>query len=344
MASVISVNVGKTRDVDWRGKKVTTAIWKTPVAGPVRVGRLGAEGDQQADLLGHGGEQRALFVYQVESYRYWESFLGREDFAMGQFGENLTVSGMADDQVFVGDRYRVGSTVLEVSQPRATCYKVGIRLNDERMPALLVKHRRPGFYFRVIQERVVSAGDSIEKLADGPGRMSVADIDGLLYTSDHPAEKLDQALRIDALSVGWRKSFEALRDGATKSSAGNVGLSPLGASAAPAWPGCRLMVTAKRHESDDVLSFSLAAEDGLPLPPALPGQYLMIRAKPIANEPPEIRSYSLCGPQGRIAWASNATARSARFCTTPSRWAARSRRPPRGAPSCSASSTRPSSS
>jgi MOSC domain-containing protein YiiM len=344
MASVISVNVGKTRDVDWRGKKVTTAIWKTPVAGPVRVGRLGAEGDQQADLLGHGGEQRALFVYQVESYRYWESFLGREDFAMGQFGENLTVSGMADDQVFVGDRYRVGSTVLEVSQPRATCYKVGIRLNDERMPALLVKHRRPGFYFRVIQEGVVSAGDSIEKLADGPGRMSVADIDGLLYTSDHPAEKLDQALRIDALSVGWRKSFEALRDGATKPSAGNVGLSPLGASAAPAWPGCSLMVTAKRHESDDVLSFSLAAEDGLPLPPALPGQYLMIRAKPIANEPPEIRSYSLCGPQGRIAWASNATARSARFCTTPSRWAARSRRPPRGAPSCSASSTRPSSS
>jgi ferredoxin-NADP reductase/MOSC domain-containing protein YiiM len=299
MASVISVNVGRTRDVDWRGKKVTTAIWKEPVAGPVKVGRLGAEGDQQADHMGHGGEQRALFVYQLESYRYWLDFLGREEFVMGQFGENLTVSGMADDEVCVGDRYRVGGTVLEISQPRVTCYKVGIRLNDERMPALLVKHRRPGFYFRVIQEGVVSAGDGIQKLADGPGRMSVADIDGLLYTSAHPVEKLDQALRIDALSVGWRRSFEALRDAATKPSAGNVGLSPLGASAAPAWPGFRtLTVTARRRESDDVVSFSLASEEGSPLPSARPGQYLTVRAKPCADRPAETRSYSLCGAQG----------------------------------------------
>ena len=299
MASVISVNVGMSRDVDWRGKKVTTAIWKEPVAGPVRVGRLGADGDQQADLIGHGGEQRALFVYQIESYRYWQKFLGRDDFPMGQFGENLTVSGMADDQVCVGDRYRVGGTVLEVSQPRVTCYKVGIRLNDERMPALLVKHRRPGFYFRVIQEGVVSAGDGIEKLSEGLGRMSVADVDGLLYTSEHPVEKLDQALRIDALSAGWRKSFEALLDAATRPSAGNVGLSPLGASAAPSWPGFRrLKVTTKMRESDDVVSFSLASEDGSPLPPARPGQYLTVRVKPTSDGLAETRSYSLCGPQG----------------------------------------------
>jgi ferredoxin-NADP reductase len=206
---------------------------------------------------------------------------------------------MADDEVCVGDRYRVGGTVLEISQPRVTCYKVGIRLNDERMPALLVKHRRPGFYFRVIQEGVVGAGDGIQKLADGPGRMSVADIDGLLYTSAHPVEKLDQALRIDALSVGWRRSFEALRDAATKPSAGNVGLSPLGASAAPAWLGFRtLTVTARRRESDDVVSFSLASEDGSPLPSARPGQYLTVRAKPCADGPAETRSYSLCGAQG----------------------------------------------
>lgn len=299
MASVISVNVGMSRDVDWRGKKVTTAIWKEPVAGPVRVGRLGADGDQQADLVGHGGEQRALFVYQIESYRYWQKFLGRDDFPMGQFGENLTVSGMADDQVCVGDRYRVGGTVLEVSQPRVTCYKVGIRLNDERMPALLVKHRRPGFYFRVIQEGVVSAGDGIEKLSEGLGCMSVADVDGLLYTSEHPVEKLDQALRIDALSAGWRKSFEALLDAATRPSAGNVGLSPLGASAAPSWPGFRrLKVTTKMRESDDVVSFSLASEDGSPLPPARPGQYLTVRVKPTSDGLAETRSYSLCGPQG----------------------------------------------
>jgi ferredoxin-NADP reductase/MOSC domain-containing protein YiiM len=299
MASVISVNVGRSRDVDWRGKKVTTAIWKEPVAGPVRVGRLGAEGDQQADLIGHGGEQRALFVYQVESYGYWQDFLGRDDFAMGQFGENLTVSGMADDEVCVGDRYRIGGAVVEISQPRVTCYKVGIRLNDDRMPALLVKHRRPGFYFRVIEEGVVSAGDVIEKLSDGPGRMSVADVDGLLYTSEHPVEKLDQALRIGALSAGWRKSFEALRDAATKPSAGNAGLSPLGVSAAPAWPGFRkLTVTAKKRESEDVVSFTLASGDGSPLPPTRPGQYLTVRVKPTPDGPAETRSYSLCGAQG----------------------------------------------
>jgi ferredoxin-NADP reductase/MOSC domain-containing protein YiiM len=296
MASVISVNVGRTRDVDWHGKKVTTAIWKEPVVGPVKVGRLGAQGDQQADRVGHGGEQRALFVYQIESYRYWQDFLGRDEFVMGQFGENLTVSGMADDEVCIGDRYRIGSTVLETSQPRVTCYKVGIRLNDERMPALLVKHRRPGFYFRVIQEGTVSAGDAIEKLADGPGKMSVADIDGLLYTSVHPVEKLNQALLINALSTGWRRSFEALRDAATKPSAGNVGLSPLGLSAAPAWSGFRkLKLTAKRRESADVVSFSLASEDGTALPPAQPGQYLTIRVKLTADGSAETRSYSLCG-------------------------------------------------
>jgi ferredoxin-NADP reductase/MOSC domain-containing protein YiiM/ferredoxin len=299
MPSVVSINVGKAQDVAWRGKAVTTAIWKEPVAGPVRVSLLGAEGDQQADLLGHGGEQRALMVYQVESYKYWQEFLRRDDFSLGQFGENLTVSGLPDDEVCVGDRYRVGGAVVEVSQPRVTCYKVGIRMNDERMPALLVKHRRPGFYVRVIEEGFVSAGDCIAKLSDGPGRMSVADVDGLLYTSEHPLEKLDKALRINALSVGWRRSFEALRDAAMKHSVGNVGLSPLGASAAPSWPGFRaLRVAAKRHESDDVVSFSLVSGDGQALPQAKPGQYLTVRVKPAPGAPAEIRSYSLCGPDG----------------------------------------------
>jgi ferredoxin-NADP reductase/MOSC domain-containing protein YiiM/ferredoxin len=297
MASLVSVNVGKPRDIEWRGKTVTTAIWKEPVSGPVRVGRLGLHGDQQADLTGHGGEQRALMVYQTESYDYWHDFLGRSDFAMGQFGENFTVSGMPDDEVCVGDRYRIGGAVVEISQPRVTCYKVGIRMGDERMPALLVHHRRPGFYFRVIEEGIVSAGDGITKLSDGPGRMSVADVDGLLYTSEHPVEKLDRALRIDALSQGWRKSFEALRDAATKPGGGNVGLSPLGASPHLGWPGFRkLTVTAKRRESDDVVSFALASGDGEALPPARPGQYLTVRVKPAADAPAESRSYSLCGP------------------------------------------------
>jgi ferredoxin-NADP reductase/MOSC domain-containing protein YiiM len=295
--SLISINVGRPREVEWRGKTVTTAIWKDPVAGPVRIGRLGAEGDQQADMVGHGGEQRALFVYQIESYRYWQAFLKRDDFTIGQFGENLTVSEMPDDQVCVGDRYRIGGTVLEVTQPRVTCYKVGIRMRDGRMPSLLVQHRRPGFYFRVIEEGVLRAGDSITKVSDGPGRMSVAEVDGLLYTSDHPVEKLDRVLRINALSVGWRNSFEALRAAAAaKSPSGNVGLSPLGATVEAAWLGFRrLVVKARRRESDDVVSFTLASEDGTPLPQALPGQYLTIRVKPTADGDAETRCYSLCG-------------------------------------------------
>src|ERR1700754_880117 len=200
MASLVSVNVGKPRDIEWRGKTVTTAIWKRPVAGPVMIRSLGADGDGQADLMGHGGEQRALFVYQIEAYRYWQAFLKRDDFEMGPVGENLTVSGLPDDKVCVGDRYRVGGAVLEVSQPRVTCYKVGIRLGDERMPALLVQHRRPGFYVRVIEEGAIKPGVEIVKISDGPGRMSVSEIDALLYTSSHPPEKLDRALRIDALS------------------------------------------------------------------------------------------------------------------------------------------------
>src|SRR6201999_1354114 len=155
---------------------------------------------------------------------------------------------------------------------------------DERMAALLVQHRRPGFYFRVVEEGCIEAGAAIEKIADGPVRMTVSEVDALLYTSEHPREKLDMALRIGALSPGWRKSFEALREASAKPGGGNVGLSPLGALDAPAWSGFRkLTVAAKRRESDDVVSFVLASEGGEALPPARPGQYLTVRVKPAAD-------------------------------------------------------------
>ena len=109
--------------------------------------RLNVDGDGQGDLAGHGGEARAVFVYQIDSYRYWERELERDDFVYGQFGENFTVEGLNDDEVYIGDRYRIGSAVFEVTQPRVSCYRVGIRMNDPRIPALLVSHRRPGFYF-----------------------------------------------------------------------------------------------------------------------------------------------------------------------------------------------------
>jgi MOSC domain-containing protein YiiM len=131
------------------------------------VGRINVEGDDQADRLGHGGEHRAVFVYQIESYRYWQQQLGRDDFSYGQVGENFTVEGLADDEVCVGDRYRIGDALFEVTQPRVTCYRVGIRLEDPRMPSLLVAHQRPGFYVRVLEGEVVEAGQEIVKVASG---------------------------------------------------------------------------------------------------------------------------------------------------------------------------------
>ena len=217
----------------------------------------------------------------------------------GIFGENLTVDGLADAEVCIGDRFRIGSVVVEVSQPRDTCYRLGIRLQRPEMPALVVAHHRPGFYVRVIQEGELGAGDRIEKLSDGPERMTVAEIDALLYSAEHPLEALRRAARIPALSPGWRGSMRSLAEAAEAGgTTGNAGLGP-GASAPPAWRGFRpLVVVASREESADVRSFELAAEDGLPLPPALPGQYILVRVQPNPKGPAVTRNYSLCGPSG----------------------------------------------
>src|SRR6478752_2143583 len=172
-ATLVSVNVGMPKDVPWNGKTVHTGVWKAPVDGPVMVRRLNVDGDGQGDLAGHGGEQRAVFVYQLDSYRHWRDFLHRDDFTYGQFGENFTVDGLGDDEVCIGDRYRIGGALFEVTQPRVTCYRVGIRMAEPRIPALLIQHHRPGFYFRVIQEGVVQPGADVVKVATGAGRMTI---------------------------------------------------------------------------------------------------------------------------------------------------------------------------
>ena len=274
---LLSVNVGMPKDVPWQGKTVFTGVFKDPVTGPRRVGKLNIDGDGQGDLAGHGGEQRAVFVYQIDSYRYWERELGRNDFVYGQFGENFTVEGLADDEVCIGDRYRIGDAVFEVTQPRVTCYRVGIRMNDPRIPALLVSHHRPGFYFRVLEEGEVQAGDEIIKLASGPEQMPVAEVDALLYLPGHPRQQLLRALRIPALSPGWQASFRALLE--EEPGSGNAGLAPT--SPPPAWPGFRpLTVTAITRESESVISIRLEDPDGAPLPAARPGQYLTLRVQP----------------------------------------------------------------
>jgi MOSC domain-containing protein YiiM len=190
MARLLSVNVGLPRDVAWQGRTVHTAVWKAPVQGRRAVRRLNIDGDGQGDLNGHGGEHRAVLVYQMESYRFWQSELGRSDFAYGQFGENFTVEGLADREVCIGDRYRIGSALFEVTQPRVTCYRVGLRMNEPQMAALLVARGRPGFYLRVLEEGEVEAGDEIVQVGIGPERMTVAEIDALLYMSPHPRNEL----------------------------------------------------------------------------------------------------------------------------------------------------------
>jgi len=154
-----------------------------------------------------GGEQRAAFVYQIESYHYWQEQLKRIDFVHGQFGENFTIEGLPDDAVCIGDRYQIGGALFEVTQPRVTCYRVGIRMNEPRMPALLTSSGRPGFYFRVLQEGEVGAGDEIVKVGETNERMTVAEINALLYLPDHARDRLERALRIEALRLdGVRRS------------------------------------------------------------------------------------------------------------------------------------------
>src|SRR3954470_16165791 len=248
MARLLSVNVGRPREIAWRGKTVYTSVWKQPIEGRRLVQRLNVDGDAQGDLHGHGGEHRAVFVYQLDSYHHWERELKRGDFTFGQFGENFTVEGLPDSEVCIGDRYRIGGALFEVTQPRVTCYRVGIRMDEPRMAALLVAHYRPGFYFRVLEEGEVGAGDDIVKMVDGPERITVAEVDGLLYLPGRSRKELQRALSVPALSKGWQGSFQAMleQDLSSKAEVGNPGLAY--EEQAPAWPGFRQMRVASIHK------------------------------------------------------------------------------------------------
>jgi ferredoxin-NADP reductase/MOSC domain-containing protein YiiM len=294
MAQLLSVNVGLPRDVSWRGENVFTSVWKEPVQGRHMVRRLNVDGDGQGDLSGHGGEHRAVLVYQMDSYRYWEQQLGRTNFTFGQFGENFTVEGLPDGEVCIGDHYRIGGALFEVTQPRVTCYRVGIRMDEPQMAALLVSHHRPGFYLRVLEEGEVGSGDEIVKIADGPERVTVAEMDALLYLPGHSRELLERSLRIPALSPGWKGSFKALLEQETnQASTGNAGLTGA-ATPPPAWQGFQsLRVARVERESTNVISLSFGTIDENPLPAPLPGQFLVLRFRPKPDAAPIRRSYSM---------------------------------------------------
>jgi ferredoxin-NADP reductase/MOSC domain-containing protein YiiM len=314
MATLVSLNVGMPKNVEWQGKTVYTGVWKSAVDGPRMVRRLNVDGDGQGDLGGHGGEIRAVLVYQVDSYRHWQEHFGRDDFEYGAFGENFTVDGLPDHEVRIGDRYQIGTAEFEVTQPRVTCYRVGMRMGEPELPSLLVGHRRPGFYLRVITEGMVEAGDEIVRTRVGPEALSVADVDGLLYLPNRDVEKLRATLRIPALSPGWQQSFRELvekADEAGRAAAGSAaggsapaggaatGSTPAGGAAGgaarPGWTGFRpLTVDQVVRESQSVVSVLLSGDK---LPSYQPGQYLTVRVPG-----PAVRSYSLSSAPGGTAY------------------------------------------
>ncbi len=205
---LLSVNVSMPKEIQHNGKTITTGIFKEPVMGHVMLRALNLDGDGQADLVGHGGTYKAVYVYSIENYDYWKQELGREDFTMGQFGENFTVEEMLDEQINVGDVFRVGGALVEVTQPRVPCSKLGLKMGWSKFPKVFLQSCRVGFYLRVLEEGEVGAGDLIERTKTDPEQMTVQEVCQLLYFDQMKLEGAKKALRIQALSPGWRGSFE----------------------------------------------------------------------------------------------------------------------------------------
>lgn len=277
---LLAVNVSLPREITVKGKTVRTGIFKEPVDRRVHVETLNIVGDGQADLIGHGGEMRAVLVYSFENYAHWETELARADFRFGQFGENFTVEGMLDDEVHVGDRFRIGTAVFEVSQPRVPCYKLALKMNHDGFYNLLLQHGRPGFYFRVLEEGAVGPGDAIHRLSTHPVAITVQQMSNLLYFEKDDFDGARRALRIDALSPGWRQSFET-----------RLAKNKIAATARE--PLRSLVVERKARESENVTSFYLVPADSRSLAPFLPGQFLPLKLDIPGQYQPVVRTYSL---------------------------------------------------
>jgi len=204
---VISVNVGLPREVAVNGKRVLTGIFKQPVAGRVPVRRLNLDGDRQADLSVHGGPDKAVYAYPAEHYDFWRRELPEMELPFGMFGENLTVEGLRESEVNIGDRFAIGSAEFQVTQPRLPCYKLGIKFGRADMVKRFLHSRRTGFYFRVVKEGEVGAGDAIAPTLRDPHNVTVADITRLYAFEKNNAELLRRVLDLAALPEDWRAYF-----------------------------------------------------------------------------------------------------------------------------------------
>ena len=275
---LLSVNVSLPKEITMKGKMVRTGIFKEPVEGRVKVKTLNIEGDGQADLIGHGGPFRAVYVYSFDNYAYWERELRRTDFTFGQFGENLTVEGMGDKEVHVGDTFRIGTALFQVTQPRVPCYKLAIKMGVEGFYNQILESGRLGFYFRVLEEGDVGAGDVIERTKVDPTGMTIIEVNKLMYYDKDNLEGARRSLDIEALSPGWRTTFEG-RLAKAETSTGEMLRT--------------FVVDRKKPESDTITSFYLAPEDGKPLPHFLPGQFLPLKLDIPGQYKPVVRTYSL---------------------------------------------------
>jgi MOSC domain-containing protein YiiM len=219
---LLSVNVSLPKEVPYKGKAIRTGIFKEAVQGRVKLRSLNLDGDGQADLVGHGGIYKAVHVYSTENYDHWKRELGRDDFSYGQFGENFTVEGMLEDNVHVGDVFRVGTALVEVTQPRVPCFKLAMKMGMPEFLKVFMPSGRVGFYFRVLEEGEVGAGDALERVKVGPEQMTVREMFHLLYFTKQKLEGARKALRIPAMSPGWRGSFEQIVGKAQKGPAEGV--------------------------------------------------------------------------------------------------------------------------
>jgi ferredoxin-NADP reductase/MOSC domain-containing protein YiiM/predicted pyridoxine 5'-phosphate oxidase superfamily flavin-nucleotide-binding protein len=277
---LVSVNLSGPKEIVHDDKPVTTGIFKTPVEGRVMLCRLNLIGDGQGDLWGHGGSFRAVYVYSLENYDYWQRELEVDSFGYGQFGENFTVEGMLDDDIRVGDVFRIGGALVEVSQPRIPCYKLAIKMGISGFQNRFLESGRVGFYFRVLEEGEVGAGDMFELVGRDPGGMSVHEVSDLLFFNTEDLEGTRRALSIPALSHGWKGSFEERLAKAKVSTETRKGFH-------------NLVVQRKEAESDTITSFYLVAADGAPLEQFLPGQFLTFDLAIPGQPRPVIRTYSL---------------------------------------------------
>src|SRR5271157_2325297 len=208
MMNVISVNVGRPQEHEWQGQRVKTAIFKSPAEGPVAVGKLNLEGDEQGDPTVHGGVDKATYAYPYEHYTYWQSQLPDYSLTLGNFGENLTIAGLSEETIHIGDQLQIGTALFTVTQPRTPCYKLGVRFNRKDMTRRFYESRRFGFYLRVLREGTLQAGAAVNVAHRDPNAVSVADVIRLFTGDSRDADLLRRAMKLSTLPASWRDELQ----------------------------------------------------------------------------------------------------------------------------------------